>query len=82
MHGVELASRPNSSANGAAVKFIGLGDETGQEGNIVDDGEERNDENLGFVRMSDMTSMTNDDCSAQTRLHAASTCATRMRSYV
>ena len=74
MHGVELAFQPNSPTNGAAAEFIGLGDETGHEGNIVDDGEEQNDENVGgFMRQSDKTSKTNDDCSAQTRLHAAST---------
>ena len=74
VHGVEVASRSNSPANGAAAKFIGLGDETGHEGNIVDDGEEQNDENVGgFMRKSDMTSKTEDDCFAQTRLHAAST---------
>ena len=83
VHGVEVASRPNSPANGAAAEFIGLGDETGHEGNIVDDGEEQNDENVGgFMRKSNMTSKTEDDCSAQTRLHAVSTWATRMRSYV
>ena len=74
MHGVELDIRSNSPANGAAAEFIGLGDETGHEGNIVDDGEEQNDENVGgFMRKSDMTSKTIDDCSAQARLHAAST---------
>ena len=74
VHGVELAIRPNSPANGAATEIIGLGDETGHEGNVVDGGEEQNDENVeGFMRKNDMTSKTNDDCSAQTRLHAATT---------
>ena len=35
----------------------------------MDDGEEQNDENVGgFMRKSDMTSKTEDDCFAQTRL--------------
>ena len=46
-HGVELASRPNSTANGDAAVFLGLGDETGKEGNIVDGGEEQKDEKIG-----------------------------------
>ena len=74
MHGVELAIRPNSPANGAAAEFIGLGDETGHERNVVDGGEEQNDENVGgFMRKNDMTTKTNDDCFAQSRLHATST---------
>ena len=47
MHGVVWANRPNSPANGAAVEIIGLGDETGHEGNVEDDAEEQNDKNVG-----------------------------------
>ena len=46
-HGVELASRPNSTANGDAAFFLGLGDETGKERNVVDGGEEQKDERIG-----------------------------------
>ena len=45
VHGVELAIRSNSPADGAAAEFIGLGDERGHEENIVDDGEKQNGRN-------------------------------------
>ena len=70
-------------ANGDAALFLGHGDETGKEGNIAGGGEEQEDERPEWsMRRSDMTSKTKDDCFAQTSLHAASTWATRMRSYV